>query len=97
MLVIQVSSAGYMSGNVARVTINSELVPVDLNEHSHDRGLHIIVVNPDNGKVEMATAFDTYKTSYVFDAFIAKAMPDGYIVIAACKDDCVTKLSETAK
>ena len=41
--------------------------------------------------------FDTYKSSVLFDKFIKRTIPEGYIVIAACKDDCVTELSEEGK
>ena len=41
--------------------------------------------------------FDTYKTSIRLDHFIAQDIPAGFIVVAACKDDCATRLSERAK
>lgn len=34
------------------------------------RGLHIVVINPYNGKVEYANVFDTYVSSKLFDEFI---------------------------
>lgn len=45
----------------------------------------------------MARVFDTYKSSLAFDHFVKHDVPDGFIVVAACKDDCVTKLSKAAK
>ena len=62
-----------------------------------DRGLHIVVVNRATGSVEMAQIFDTYKYSYGFDDFIKDDIPEDHIIIAACKDDCVTNLSDDAK
>lgn len=41
--------------------------------------------------------FDTYKSSAQLDAFIASGIEEDFIVIAACKDDCVTNLSEAGK
>ena len=90
-------SSGYNSSNIALITINNIPVIVQKNEHNHYRGLHIVVINPSNGKVEMAKVFDTYKTSNAFDNFIDERIPHGYVVIAACKDDCVTKLSRKGK
>ena len=37
--------------------------------------------------------FDTYKTSEELDQFIDGTDAEGDIVIAACKDECVSKLS----
>ena len=47
--------------------------------------------------VEAAKVFDTYKTSDAFDEFISKALPEGRIIAAACKDECVSKLSQKGK
>lgn len=51
------------------------------------------MVNPTNGKVELAKAFDTYKSSDELDGFILSGCSKGYILAAACKDDCFTSLS----
>ena len=42
-----------------------------------------------NGRVEVARSFDTYKSSKSLDNFIARVIPNGYIVVAACKDECI--------
>ena len=64
----------------------------------HYRGLHIVILNPYSGEVEFAKMFDTYKNGSDFDEFITlNNFDDGYILIAACKDDCVTNLSKDAK
>lgn len=71
---------------------------VEKNENGHHRGLHIVVINPESGMVESAKAFDTYKSSEGLDKFLDTAtIPDRHIVITACKDDCVTHLSDKAK
>ena len=54
----------------------------------------MIIINTATGKVQSSKVFDTYKSSVLFDKFIKRTIPKGYIVIAACKDDCVTELSE---
>ena len=67
------------------------------NEHFHYRGLHVVVINPANGKVVTARAFDTYQWRRSFDDFIAEEIPNGHIVVAACKDDCITNMSQAGK
>lgn len=57
----------------------------------------MVVINCTNGKVVSAQVFDTYKSSDELDIFLLKEIPKGYIVIAACKDECVKHLSWNAK
>ena len=62
----------------------------------------MIVLNPYNGSIEFAKAFDTYKSSLEFENFIksdfgSKLSKSNLIMIIACKDDCVTNLSAKAK
>lgn len=90
---MQVSSAGYNGGNLAKITIDGVPVRCEKNSQGHYRGLHIVIINPANGEVALAKVFDTYKYSKAFDDFIAGGIPELYIVIAACKDDCTKNLS----
>ena len=74
------------------------MVEVAKNENGQNRGLHVVVINPFNGNVESAQAYDTYETSASLDNFLnTSAIPEGYIIVAACKDDCATNLSVNAK
>lgn len=42
--------------------------------------------------------FDTYKSSKEFERLIEKFdFPKGFVVAAACKDDCMTQLSDKCK
>lgn len=59
--------------------------------------MHVVVINPNDGNIVVAKSFDTYKTSAGFDAFVKVSIPKGYIVAAACKDDCITTLSYYGK
>lgn len=71
---------------------------MEKNVHGHFRGLHIVLINPKNGKVELAKIFDTYKSSDLFDNFIKnEEIPEGYIIVAACQDDFMTNLSTNGK
>ena len=57
-----------------------------------------MVINPITQKIETAEVFDTYKSSKDLDDFIFNSqISKGHIVVAACKDDCVTELSRSAK
>ena len=60
--------------------------------------MHIVIINPKWGNIEWARVFDTYKSCDELDKFldiIPKTEKD-YIVCVACKDDCITSLSEKA-
>lgn len=99
MVVIQAESAGfkYFEG-FAKISINDAAVEVARNESNHYRGLHVAIIEPASGQVEVAQVFDTYDSPDKFDEFIAThELQDGFIVVVACMDDCVTKLSQKAK
>ena len=101
-LIVQAMSAGYAAGNFARIYLNDRQITLLPNENKHDRGLHMVVINPASGKVVLAQVFDTYKSSDMFEELFVKSkrmleLSFGYIVAAACKDDCVRNLSEDAK
>ena len=66
---------------------------MEANENGHYRGIHIVIINRANSRVMIGRVFDTYKSSKAFEEFIAEPIPDGYIIVAACQDDCVTNLS----
>lgn len=70
-MVIKVSSAGYDAGNYAKITLNDVPLQVEMNDSKHYRGLHIVLINTLNCKVELAKVFDTYKSSDKLDQFIA--------------------------
>lgn len=93
MFVIQASSSSFNVQNVAKIIINGVPVEMEANCNGDYRGLHIVVMNSQDGLVETAKVFDTYESSTLFEEFIETAIPDGHIVIAACQDECVTQLS----
>ena len=98
-MVILVKSAGFEGGNYAHIYVDGQEVPMKSNINGHFRGLHIVLINPESGQNICQGIFDTYKSSDQFEAFLREQppIPAGTIVIAACKDDCVTNLSEIGK
>ena len=46
--------------------------------------------------MEAARVFDTYKTSEQLNSFILECILPKSIVVAACKDECVTNISPEA-
>ena len=77
--------------------INDEAVEVMQNESGHFRGLHVAVVDPSDGKVELAKCFDTEASSVGFEEFISNPIPDGHIVVAACRDEVSGNLSDKSR
>ena len=100
LLVVKASSAGFAAGNFAKITLNTIYTKKEPNENDGYRGLHIVIINPKTGYVEIAKVFDTYKSSKAFEEFITNkyiVVPEGYIVVAACADDCTKNLSARSK
>ena len=60
------------------------------------RGLHIVIIDPKDGKIINAKAFDTYQSSSSLEVFI-NYIPYKSIVVAACKDDCWSIMSRNVK
>ena len=93
-------SAGFEAGNFAKIIINNTPVKVEKNENNNYRGLHIVIIDPSRGNILSAKAFDTYKSqksSSAIAEFINTAIPEGHIVVAACKDECSKKMSGKVK
>ena len=97
VILIEVLSAGYHAGDHAKIIIQTSAVKMDQNESGHYRGLNIVIINPENNQVVLSKVYDTYKTSKDLDDLIALGIPEGYIVIAACKDECTANLSNEAR
>ena len=70
IVVVRAYSAGYDAGKDAKVTVNDIEVPMPVNENKNYRGLHIVIINTQNCRVEIAQVFDTYETSSGMDFFI---------------------------
>ena len=50
--------------------MNGTKVEVTPNENDNYRGLHVAVINKEDGTIESAQVFDTYESSENLDAFI---------------------------
>ena len=96
-MLIQAVSSGFDGRDYARITINDAQVPVKENHTGNYRGLHIVIINPENGHISFAGVFDTYTSSEHLEKFIAHDVPRNHIIVAACKDECVKSLSLEAK
>lgn len=86
-------SAGYSSGNFARIEINNVRLPVA------SRGLNVVVVDPFDGVIADTTSFDTHWSetdSNDFAKFL-DWMDPGMIIVVCCKDDCVEHLTQDAR
>lgn len=88
-------SAGFEAGNYARITLNDVEVPVNKkNLNGTDRGLHVVILDTSTMEVVQQEVFDTHETSTVLELYISRGVPpEGFIIIAACKDDIAKELS----
>ena len=68
----------------------------NIEETNDQRCLHLVVFNPFECVIAMAKVFDTYKSSQELEQYIDQ-IPAHSIIVAACKDECVTNLSEKCK
>lgn len=67
-----------------------------MTEHMDFRGFHIIVINPQSGKVKFSKVFDTIEHSEGIDEFLEDDTMEGDIIVAACAEDIKQNLSEDA-
>ena len=95
------SSAGFEAGDFAQISVNGILINgTDRNENNNYRGLHMVLLNHQTGKIKTNAIFDTYNTSHGIDFFIencSELIPEGTIIVAACKDEMTLALSDMAK
>ena len=98
-LVIHATSSGFEGSNHAQITINDWPLILGKNESDHFRGLHVVTIDPKDGRIAFSEVFDTYKSPKDFDSFIGFEVPFqlGFILVAACMDDCAKSLSDKAK
>lgn len=66
LMLIEVISSGFEArnhANYAEIKVNDVRIHVEPNSNLHFRGLHIVIIDPSNGKIVFAKVFDTYASS----------------------------------
>ena len=90
---VGVTSAGDAVGNAAGITVDGRLVPVP---PDYGRGYNVVALDPLTGDMQTAT-FDILgwgATNFALAAFLT-ALPTGYLVAVAVKDDGQMNLMES--
>ena len=59
MLIVQALVGGHNNGDFSQIKINGERIKVNFTEKEELKGLHIALINPENGAVEMSEVFNT--------------------------------------
>lgn len=95
--VVSASSGGNLAGDYVIIKINEKVIELQPNENEKYRGLHVVIINSESGGIASAQVFDTHESSLAFEEFIKIKIPQGFIVVAACKDECAKKLSKKAR
>ena len=62
-LVIQAESSTFDGSNFSNISINGETIDPSSNSRNLQRGLHVVVVSPKTGMVELTEIFDTHESS----------------------------------
>ena len=101
-LPISVKSAGTALGNYAKIVVDSTEIELQ-SEIGSTRGLNVVVVDEQSGRVLARRLFDTHSQavadtspSHDFVDFI-DTLPTGRVVAIAIKGDAIARLSENAK
>ena len=55
--------------------------------------MYVVLINHQNGYIKKSWVFNSQSEDDTFEKFISKDFDIGNIVVAACNDDYVTKLS----
>ena len=89
---ITVNSAGLDAGDFAYITVSDE------DASTHRRGYNLAVMHPQTGAVIDTAGFDTFANEFESQdlADFVAAIPEGYIVAVAVRDDGATNLTEEA-
>ncbi len=90
---ITVSSASMGSGNYARFIINGQQV------YSGSRGMNIVTLDAETGRVTHKKSFDTYASRQQADSLTAflNSLPANTVVLAGIRDDGANNLHQAAR
>merc|ERR1711998_305299 len=91
---IQAMSAGYKTGNTARVVVND----VDVLEKA-GRGINVVVLAGQNHEVMYQKTYDTHASEKQSELLAADeaSVPVGSVIVAVCKDECQKKLTDSVR
>ena len=94
---VSVKSAGIKAGNMCKINVLGKEVKILKSEKSKSRrGMNLVVVNPNNGKIFLAKAFDTLLTSAPLESAL-NSIPFGFIIAIGIKDEGTRRLSSKVK
>ena len=98
-MVIKATSAGFSAGNIAEIYIDDQKLSFTGNSRNGFRGIHIAAIDQLTGKSIKCDVFDTYRSSKRLDEYYGKygSLKNGNIIVAACKDEFLSNLSQDAK
>lgn len=59
-VMVEVESAGYTFGNKCTIKVNGKVVNVKKSPRGTDRGMHMVVIQPNSGNIISAQSYDTH-------------------------------------
>ncbi|KAI9144684.1 glycosyl hydrolases family 15-domain-containing protein [Paraphysoderma sedebokerense] len=90
---VLIQSAGFLSGNFARIEINGQSIGLS------GRGLNVVVLDSGDGAILESASYDTHFSSAESEEFasLAEWLDPQMIVVVCGKDDFVENLTDDAK
>lgn len=91
---ISVQAAGHSDGNFCHIKVNGQVVVA-----GGERGMNVVVLNPEDGSIMESTSFDTHMSREESEdfAWLIESVESGTIVVVASRDDVFEHLTEAAK
>ena len=71
-----------------KIMINDERIKFEPNYSDDYRGMHIVLINSNTGKIVHKEIFDTSNSSEKLEEWIGDGLPDGFIVVVAWNNEC---------
>ena len=93
-LKITCSSSGYYDGNQCKIEVKNHAIV-----NGGERGLNVLIINPEDGTILESANFDTHISNEDSDDFakLIETLADGIIVAVTAKDDAFEQLTEAAR
>ena len=93
---VYADSAGFVSGNFATIQVGDLMIDLCTEVNCPTRGMNMVVLDPNSGKIVLMNTFDTHESSAEFAAALAKLIK-GSIVVVSVKDEASKNLSWEVK